>query len=243
MPIFKMILTHFIKAHKKDLMKYKAIIFDMDGTIINTESIWQTATEELLSRRGIVLEEAVAEDLAKKIHGLALHKSCAILKNTCGLAETVEELVYENVTLADSFYRQGISLIEGFDQFHALTERYSLKTAIATNAAPSTVVVTNEVLGLQKYFGEHIYSIEAVNYVCKPDPAIYLHAASQLDTEPSKCIAIEDSAHGVRAAKRAGMYCIGINTWGKRELLMEADEIVDSYNQINLARILTWTDS
>jgi len=39
------------------------------------------------------------------------------------------------------------------------------------------------------------------------------------------------------------MYCIGINTWGKRELLIEADEIVDSYNQIDLARILTWTDS
>lgn len=224
-------------------MKYKAIIFDMDGTIINTEAIWETATQELLNRRGIVLDHEIAEDMAKKIHGLALQKSCAIIKNTCGLAETVEELVYENVTLADSFYRQGISFINGFAEFHALAEKKHLKMAIATNAAPTTVVVTNEVLHLDQFFGDHIYSIEKVNYVCKPDPAIYLYAASQLGVEPSKCIAIEDSAHGVRAAKAAGMYCIGINTWGKRELLIEADEIVDSYNQIDLARILTWTDS
>jgi HAD superfamily hydrolase (TIGR01509 family) len=225
------------------MMNYKAIIFDMDGTIINTETIWQTATQELLRKRDIVLPEDVAEDLAKKIHGLALAGSCSIIKDTCKLVETVEDLIYEQVTFADSIYKKGITLIDGFAEFHKKAQSYNLKMAVATNAAPSTVDVTNEVLNLEQFFGEHIYSIEKVNYVCKPNPAIYLHAADQLNTLPKNCIAIEDSAHGVRAAKAAGMYCIGINTWGKRELLSEADEIIDSYGQINLARILTWKDS
>ncbi len=77
-----------------------------------------------------------------------------------------------------------------------------------------------------------------VNRVCKPSPDIFLHAAKKINVEPEHCIVIEDSVHGIKAAKAAGMYCIAINTGKDRHLLGQADEIVDCYTEINLEKLL-----
>lgn len=72
----------------------------------------------------------------------------------------------------------------------------------------------------------------------KPYPDLYLHAAAQLGIDPEECIAIEDSATGLAAAKSAGMFCIGINTAKKPETLSEAHMIIDTYDQIDLLNLL-----
>ena len=77
-----------------------------------------------------------------------------------------------------------------------------------------------------------------VNKVCKPNPDIFLHAAKSIGVDPKDCIVIEDSVHGIQAAKAAGMYCIAINTGNDRHLLGQADEIVDCYKQIDLDKLL-----
>ena len=128
--------------------------------------------------------------------------------------------------------------IPGFVQFHQQLAPHNLKSGIATNASKETAELTDKILNLRQFFGEHIYNVSHVNFANKPDPALYLHAAQKLCVDPLECIAIEDSTHGVTAAKGAGMYCIGINTARNHQALQQADIIVDHYNQIDLPKLL-----
>ncbi|OGB97602.1 hypothetical protein A3F06_03665 [candidate division TM6 bacterium RIFCSPHIGHO2_12_FULL_36_22] len=219
-------------------MKYKAIIFDMDGTIVDTEQIWTKATNDLLAKRGVAYCEDFKKEHDKKIVGLSLHKSCQILKDIANLDDDVEQLIHEMKTLTDAKYEEDIKFIEGFTEFHSIAQQYGLKNALATNAIDSTVAITKRKLNLEKYFGEHIYNISHVNNVCKPDPALYLHAASQLKIDPIECIAIEDSPTGVKAARGAGMFCIGINTAKKPEQLEESNKIINRYCELDLQELL-----
>ncbi|HJM69205.1 MAG TPA: HAD family phosphatase [Candidatus Babeliales bacterium] len=77
-----------------------------------------------------------------------------------------------------------------------------------------------------------------VNEAWKPKPDVYFYAAKQIDIDPSRCIAIEDSASGIKAAKAAGMDCVGINTGGNPKFTQEADIQIDTFDEINLEKIL-----
>lgn len=218
-------------------MKYKAIIFDMDGTIIDSEHIWREASKQLILSKNITLTPEQEKDLSTQLCGRALPDSCMLLKCILNLDEDVSCLIEQKGKLANSMYPTHVKFIEGFPDFHAHVISLGLKTAVATNACKETVEITDSVLNLSHFFGTHLYHRFCVTKP-KPHPDIYLHAAEQLGIHPSACIAIEDSAPGLAAAKSAGMFCIGINTGGKPEALSEAHIIIDAYNQINLPDLL-----
>lgn len=220
------------------MKKIKAIIFDMDGTIIDTETIWKDATQRLVESKGVLYTPELEKELNNQLRGLALNKSCNVIKEMFKLEDELEDLIKEKAKLANDMYEKGIKYIQGFHEFHGKVLAHDLHTAIATNATPCTVEVSKRILGLEKYFGQHIYDISKVNYVCKPDPAIYLHVAEQFNLDPSECIAIEDSAHGATAAKAAGMICIGINTANDRDQLHMTDFIIDEYHEIELPALI-----
>ena len=224
-------------------MKYKAIIFDLDGTIIDTEVIWDQASRQLISRRGITLDHKTEKELFDKIHGLALHKSCLLIKEAAQIQDSLEDLIQEKSAIAHELYKNNVRFIPGFIQFHRQLATHNLKSGIATNASAETAELTDKILNLRQFFGEHIYNVSHVNFANKPDPALYLHTAKQLCVNPSECIAIEDSKHGVTAAKAAGMYCIGINTARNRDAIAHADCIADHYNEITLCQILNTTST
>ncbi len=219
-------------------MKIKAIIFDLDGTIINSEHIWQKASELLIHKKSDHLSTDHIKDLQGKLCGLGMFKACTLIKNVCELTESVEDLMEEKTFLAATMYKDQISFIDGFQTFHTQINELNLRTGIATNADDTTLDIAKETLKLEQFFGSHIYGISKVGNICKPDPAIYLHVANKLNVDPKDCIAIEDSAHGIAAAQAAGMKCIGITTSNNERQTEHADIIVDTYKQINLSNLL-----
>ncbi|GMU19348.1 MAG: ABC transporter ATP-binding protein [Candidatus Babeliales bacterium] len=219
-------------------MRYKAIIFDMDGTIVQTEHLWHQATCKLFENRGHQLTQTQKDNLAIQFMGAGLPHSCRIIKDMLGTPDSIEIIMKEKLTFADQLYEQGISFVDGFIEFHQKVIAIPLKVGVATNATLHTVQRTECSLNLSSYFGPHVYTINHVHNRGKPDPAIYVYAATQLGIAPEECIAIEDSAHGILSAKAAGMLSIGINTSKKPDQIKEAHLRVDHYNQIDLAKIL-----
>jgi len=210
----------------------------MDGTIVDTEHIWRKATKNVIERRGIKYTPELEKEIDKYIRGIGLRESCKLIKEIVDLDDHLNDLMAEKEKDANALYKKGISFIEGFLDFHKKVKEKNLNRAIATNADPTTVTVTNEVLNLKKLFGKHIYDISYVNYVAKPNPDIYLYVADIFKLDPTECIAIEDSKHGVEAAKNAGMTCIGINTSKKPDQLEKSDFIINEYREIDLDKLI-----
>lgn len=219
------------------MKNFAAIIFDMDGTIVQTENLWREASALLLSKSTLEITPEMRQELYDRSHGLAMRETCMLIKEYGQLSESIEELIVEKKRIANSLYAQGITFVPGFPEFHKQVSQANLKSGVATNADEHTLHTTNHVMNLSQFFGEHLYSIASVNNRCKPHPDIYLYAADKLQVDPRQCMAVEDSAHGITAAKAAGMWCIGINTSGDLNQLKDADIIISSYNAIDLAAL------
>lgn len=217
-------------------MKYQAIIFDMDGTIINSEPVWHKTTQKLIQEYGNETDKEREQEFLKETTGLSLAGVCILLKTVYNLSISPEELAHKFNEYAGDFLTE-VKLIDGFETFHANVHARELSTAIATNSNNDDITAINKLIPLSNFFGKHIYTISHVQNP-KPDPALYLHAANKLGIAPTACIAIEDSGVGVEAAKRAGMYCIGINTAQQPHKLAQADQIIDHYDEIDLEKIL-----
>ncbi len=220
--------------------RIKAIIFDMDGTIIDTDHLWKAANRPILDEHAPHLSEEEKDAMIDSFKHLTFYELWNIVQKHCVTEMTIEEIAQHNRRNVQAAYRvKGITTIPHFYNFHEKVVKSGLKTAIATSSEQDTVDIILEMVPLKNCFGEHIYNVDHVNKKYKPNPDVYLHAAKMLGVQPCDCVAIEDSSSGVKAAKAAGMYCIGINTGKNRAVLAQADEIVDCFSEIDLEKLLS----
>ena len=208
----------------------QAIIFDAEGVIIDTETIWDDAQAEFLRRRGIAYDRRA---IKHRLSGRSQAEAVEIIKATYGLAEDGQALADERRELVRRQLEKRVDFVAGFrDFFHRIQPVY--RTAVATAMPEELLAIVDARLGLSKLFAGHVYSLVAVGYRSKPNPDIFLHAARQLGVPPEHCVVIEDAPHGVEGARRAGMKSIGITTTYDRQTLGQADIVVDSFAQIDL---------
>lgn len=209
----------------------KAVIFDMDGTIIKTEHIWKQVTLDTLAYCGVKELTPEQQTIIKTMSGIGLNQSSLLLKKTFDLSHTQEEIIEKKVALAQEYFEKQIEFIEGFAEFHAKLQLNAIPTSIATNADSKSLQRLAQKLNLDSFFGKNMYCVADVNFVPKPDPALFLYSASKLGAKPEDCIVFEDSIFGFNAAQAAGMKCIGIKNELNEKHLDKVYESIENYYQ------------
>ncbi|HKI03471.1 MAG TPA: HAD family phosphatase [Thermoanaerobaculia bacterium] len=208
----------------------EAILFDCDGVVIDSETIWDRCETEFLRRRGIAFDLALTKPL---ITGLGQIPSVLLLQEQYGVPGDPEALARERLEIIRGLFEQDVRFTPGFEElFETVRSRY--RTCIATSMPEELFAVADRRLGLSRLFEGRVYFPSHVGGRAKPAPDIFLYAAAQLATPPERCLVIEDSPRGLEAARRAGMASIGLATTHEKELLTAADRVVGSFREIEL---------
>jgi len=208
--------------------RFDAIVFDMDGTLISSEGIYEEAWQTLLARRGQMLTHEIYE---RHFAGVA-NRACA--EGYLGLrGDAVEQAIAEMEALYWEYAaRDGIAKIPGVIEL--LDRLAGVPMAIATNTGSTIARRTLELADLAHRFPV-LVTVDQVPEG-KPSPDVYLEAAHRLGVPPARCIAVEDSRPGMAAAQASGMFTVGITT--SHMEFAGADLVIDAYDDPRFLAVL-----
>lgn len=202
----------------------EAVVFDLDGVLIDSEQVWDEVREQLALERGGRWHEQAQTDMM----GMSSTEWSRYLHEVIGLAEPPEELNAEVVRRMQARYAEHLPLIDGaVEASKRLAEVFRLALASSSNRPLIDVVLSSA--GLDALFEVTVSSEEVERG--KPAPDVFLEAARRLALEPARCVAIEDSANGIRSAHAAEMRVVAIPNRHyppPAEALALADEVLDS---------------
>jgi HAD superfamily hydrolase (TIGR01509 family) len=201
-----------------------AVIFDLDGVLLDTEELWDEVREDLARERGGRWSDRAQADMM----GMSSTEWSRDMHDVVGLAEPPEEISREVVHRMLDRYAEQLPLIDGaIEAVERVAARWPLGLASSSNR--ELIDRALEVSGLARYFRATVSSEEVERG--KPAPDVYLEAAQRLSVEPARCAAVEDSASGIRSAHAAGMRVVAIPNAAfppPREALALADIVLDS---------------
>ena len=215
------------------LTSFKAVIFDLDGVIVDSEMVHPRTFELALARYGIKIDNAHWKRAYTGIGSYAIFDD---LVKKYKIHEDARELVKKrNAIYLAEIRRNRLPVIEGFKEFRHELVQHGVKEAVASGGHTNHVEESLRSVGM----GNTMFvSIEMVKKG-KPSPEIFLRAAKRIRVKPSECIVFEDSLSGVEAAARAGMPCVALSTtMSARQLRGRATLIVKNYKSKKLKRLL-----
>jgi HAD superfamily hydrolase (TIGR01509 family) len=184
-------------------MAIEAVVFDLDGVLVDSEHVWDAARRELAAERGLPWPEPATRDMM----GMSSVEWSRYMHDRVGLPEPPEEISAEVVRRLEEIYRRELPLRDGAaEAVERLAEHWPLGLASSSNRELIDLVL--ELSGLTRLFQVTVSSEEVPRG--KPAPDVYLEAARRLGVAPARCAAVEDSENGIRSAKAAGMYVLAI---------------------------------
>lgn len=206
-----------------------AAILDMDGVIIDSEPFHYQVNQDLFCRLGI----AVAAADYQSYIGVSHTSMWSDLKRKHGLPHPVTGLVEMQVKgNEDYLLHHSVVPVPGIVSLLETLHSNGIRIGLASSSSMATIEMVLAKLGLRTFFAE-VVSGEDLPFG-KPAPDIFLHTAEKLGVEPALCIIIEDSCHGVLAAKAAGMRCIGFqNPNSGCQNLAPADLVVRQITELS----------
>jgi beta-phosphoglucomutase-like phosphatase (HAD superfamily) len=190
-------------------MSYAAIIFDLDGVLVDSEGIGFETLRALLGTYGV---EYRVEDNEPFI-GINDRDHFTALKAQHGLTPSVDELIVEQTSRLLAQVDTCTIPMPGVPRVPERLHAAGYPLAVASSSLPAVVEARLAALGVRPLFGAVVSSFEVPRG--KPAPDVFLEAARRLGVRPEACLVVEDSKHGLRAAKAAGMRCAVVPTAGR----------------------------
>ena len=210
----------------------KAVIFDLDGTLVDSMWMWKAIDIEYLSR----FNHSCPDDLQEKIEGMSFSETAVYFKERFQIPEDLETIKATWNEMAYLKYKNEVPLKEGALSFLQSLKARGIKTGIATSNSRKLVDAVIESLNLSEYF-------DAIHTSCevgkgKPAPDIYLLVCEKLGVKPEECLVFEDIPQGILAGKNAGMRVCAIQDDFSRKLEEEkrrlSDYFIGSYFELML---------
>jgi HAD superfamily hydrolase (TIGR01509 family) len=210
-----------------------AVVFDLDGVIVDSEHVWDSAREAVAREQGGRWHERAQRDMM----GMSSTEWSRYMHDVIGLKDPPEEISAEVVRRLEATYREELPLIDGAPEAVArLAERWPLGVASSSNRPIIDLVL--ELSSLDRFFRATVSSEEVPRG--KPSPDVYIEAARRLGSDPEETAAIEDSRNGILSAKAAGMRVIAIPNERfppGEEALSEVDVVLGSISELTPAAV------
>jgi sugar-phosphatase len=210
-----------------------AVIFDMDGVLIDSEPLWRQSMIKVFSEFGL----SVNEEQCKATKGMKIEE---VIKKW----NTEKKLSWDNkidhikhrihIDLIQRIKLYGKPIEGVMELLDFIRNKMKLKTGLATSSDPELMHAVIEKLNLYTFIDAAVHPNESIRP--KPDPDVYMHCAENLNVSPDDCLAIEDSYFGILSAKRAGMRVIGIpeSPDETEKFLHVADYVLSSHRDVRI---------
>lgn len=210
----------------------KAVIFDLDGTLIDSMGVWCKVDEEYLAQYGL----EVPDDLHKAIEGMSFQEGAQYFIERFGIPKTSEEIQKEWNDMAFRIYVEEVPMKSGALSFVKKLREKGFKLAIATSNSTRLVEVVLKKHGILQCFDAIVTSDDVPNG--KPKPDIYLEASRRIGIKPERCLVFEDIVMGILAGKNAGMTTCAVrdafSEYQWEEKVKTADYYIENYDEIVL---------
>lgn len=208
----------------------KAVLFDLDGTLVDSMWVWSQIDIDYLGRHGL----AVPEGLQQEVEGMGFTEVAVYFKERFHIADSVETIKKNWQDMAMEQYRSQVLLKPGSEAFLRYLKNNGVKTAVASSNSLPLIEAALTSHGVRDCFDAIITSCDVKKG--KPAPDVYLEAARQLSTEPSACLVFEDIVPGILAGKAAGMEVCAVydkySEFQEKEKRACADYYIESYAQV-----------
>jgi HAD superfamily hydrolase (TIGR01509 family) len=206
----------------------EAVIFDLDGILIDSEHVWDEVRQELAKERGGRWSDSASRDMM----GMSSIEWSRYMRDVVGLDEDPEEISAEVVRRLEERYHEELPIIPGSEEaLKLLAARWPLGLASSSNRELIDLVLAES--GFGRFFRATVSSEEVPRG--KPAPDVYVEAARRLGADPARCAAVEDSENGILAAKAAGMRTIAIPNPRyppDEEALAAADAVLETLEEL-----------
>ena len=206
-----------------------AVVFDMDGVLVDTEHLWDEVREELTGEWG----GRYTPEAQEAMMGMSSHEWSRYLHEVVGLREQPETINAEVVRRMLARYEDELPVVPGAVDAVRRLHAEGLRLAVASSSNRELIDAVLRRLELTDLFAVTVSSEEVAQG--KPAPDVYLETARRLDVDPTRCVAVEDSASGIRAAHAAGMRVLAYPNRHyppSAEALALADSVLDTVDEL-----------
>ena len=219
------------KLKTETLNSQRAVLWDLDGTIVDSALYHKLAWRETFTKRGLDF----TEDNFIFSFG---RRNEEIIRKLISPSMSPQEIAIISDEKEETFRRlmkNSTKALPGVLELLESLAKAKFKLALASSTPGDNVRLITEILGIKNDFKVFIAGEDVSEG--KPSPQVFLLAAQKLGVQPQNCVVIEDAVVGVRAAKRGGMYCIAVTNTSPKEALSEADIVIDSLEKITVGTV------